>query len=339
MTTQQQIETRALRVVDHIVNSRPSEDDLVECKAEWPTDHQKAARQIAALCNTARGEDAMWIIGLREGDNTVPGAGVAELANWWPQVEKYFGDKVAPDIQNMVVTTTYGTVVALNFKTGRTPYLVSTDGHGGVDFEVPLRSSNRTRTAKRHELMLLLSEQVDAPNVELVSGTITARRHSDNAVNINRMGPKLSLPEDVKVGFHASIFVHSLKPVTITNHRSKVVVHLPGSTHPWTFPFIASSLNPGRESDSGIRKLAAGFYFELPDGCAIRKRETFPRDTSDAFMSIDTIPLEIELHFVGRSRPVLVREDLVRVVPEPISTSPDGEELIGTWTWKDKFGL
>ena len=110
----------------------------MEAKRQWPTDHRRAARQIAGLANAAAGEPIMWIVGLDEGGHRVCDPGEAEPSNWWNQVSSRFSE-VPPDLTLLRVATPHGPVAALWMETGRTPYVVTTDGVGGVDREVPGR--------------------------------------------------------------------------------------------------------------------------------------------------------------------------------------------------------
>lgn len=327
MATQQQIETRALLTVDRVLNSRASEDDFVECKAEWPTDHRKTARQLAALSNAARGEDAMWLIGVDERNAAVTTASVAELANWWPKVEKYFGDKVAPDLQNLIVATPRGDIVALNFGTGRTPYLVSTDGSGGVGFEIPIRSGNGTRTARRHELMLLLSKQIDAPVVEIVVANARAHMSSDEEL---AAGGRDSPNPGIQLNLSGIVFVSTTQPVTITRHRSKINVRIPGTEHTSTME-VRTISGKSNSSSVGFRELAGGFYFNASDRLDFRNGVFLPRGLSDSLRSAASISLEIELHIAGRDQPVRVKQDLVRKSPDPTEVPNKRYEKLGAW--------
>ncbi len=143
------------------------EDQFVECKASFIADHGKAARQIGALANAAHGQDAMWIVGLSEAERSVVPFEQLELANWWAQVKRRFAE-VSPDMQDLTVNTEHGVVTALHFETDRSPYLVTTDGHGGVEREVPWRSGTATRSATRAELLSSVLNRSKVPELELI---------------------------------------------------------------------------------------------------------------------------------------------------------------------------
>jgi hypothetical protein len=164
-----EIEDWTLRVIGQVKSGQPNEDYRVELKSEWP-DTQKAARRIAGHANAAHGEPILWIIGVDENSGVV-GANREELANWHAQVRSQF-DGVAPDLlRNLNVPAGKKTVVALLFDTDRAPYLVKNprynqEGGGQVQFEVPWREGNSTRTASRSDLLTLLSPLQKNPTFE-----------------------------------------------------------------------------------------------------------------------------------------------------------------------------
>jgi hypothetical protein len=162
-----EIESWALRVLENVTSNRPSEDDLVELKSTW-LPANKLARRLAAHANSVRSDFILWIIGVDEKNQTVCGANHEELANWWPQMQAEFADRIAPDMTPLNVTWKGKTVVALLFKTDRAPYVVrnpafSVEKGESVAWEVPWRGSNATRTATRNELITLLSPRIKLP--------------------------------------------------------------------------------------------------------------------------------------------------------------------------------
>ena len=159
---QQRVEARVLDIVDAVAKGGRIEDDRVEAKREWPTDHRRAARQIAGLANAAAGEPIMWIVGLDEGGHRVCDPGDVEPSNWWNQVSSRFSD-VPPDLTLLRVATPHGAVAALWMDTGRTPYVVTTDGRGGVDREVPWRRGTTLRSAHRSEILRSVIREAEAP--------------------------------------------------------------------------------------------------------------------------------------------------------------------------------
>ena len=82
----QEIEFRVLDIIERLEKGQPIEDDMVELKTDWPADHFKAARRIAAHANSARGEPIMWLIGIDE-KNGVGGADFEELSIWYAKIK------------------------------------------------------------------------------------------------------------------------------------------------------------------------------------------------------------------------------------------------------------
>lgn len=158
-----QIESWALRIIEKVEAGQPVEDSRVELKAEWPTDHAKAARRIAGHANAARGEWILWLIGVDEHQG-VKGAEAEEPTAWLGQIGKQF-EGLVPRYFDLNVPTKNGqTVVAIVFETSRAPYVVKNPSFGkqggeGVALEVPWREGTKVRTATRSDLLLLLTEE------------------------------------------------------------------------------------------------------------------------------------------------------------------------------------
>jgi hypothetical protein len=171
-----QVESWVLGIIDRVKAGQPVEDSRVELKSEWIAP-EKAARRIAGHANAARGARILWIIGLDE-DRGVTGAKREELANWYPRVESHF-DGLAPGMISYSVPTGDDTVVALLFETERVPFVVSNpcfgrQGGGAVAREVPWREGTRVRSAKREDLLRLLSPLQVLPDIEVLDGLLAA---------------------------------------------------------------------------------------------------------------------------------------------------------------------
>lgn len=162
------VEHWILSIADRVRAGLRNEDSRVELKREL-TPAGKAARQIAALANAARGEPALWIIGLDEIDGVI-GCTPGDLAAWWPQVTSQF-ESLAPELIDLTVPMGSVTLLGLLFGTERVPYVVknprfgTTDG-GPVEFEVPWREGTATRSARRGDLIRILVPVSRAPHVE-----------------------------------------------------------------------------------------------------------------------------------------------------------------------------
>ena len=160
----QELEYRVINIVNRAVAGQPVEDSFVELKSEWPSNVKRTARQIAGHSNASRGEDIVWIIGVDENNQSLVGAENTELANWWPMVEKSF-QEVAPDLHTCIsIPIQDKTVVALVFRTDRCPYLII----DGDKHEVPYRDGNRTRSARRQDMLRMLVPISKTPSVEVI---------------------------------------------------------------------------------------------------------------------------------------------------------------------------
>lgn len=165
-----QIEAWARNIISQIENGRPYEDSRVELKREWPDDPVKAARQIAAHANAARGASILWLVGIDQRAGVV-GATPRDLANWWPQVVSAF-DSVAPSVRDLVITHENCTVTALHMETDRAPYVVTVPGGQQISHEVPWRDGTRTRSAKRDDLVRLLVPLQVVPMIDVLGATM-----------------------------------------------------------------------------------------------------------------------------------------------------------------------
>lgn len=177
---QQQLEARVLGLVDLVARGQQVEDDRVELKSEWPADSSRTARLIAGHANVSGGEPILWIIGLDEKRGVNASLRRVEVADWWGRVSKYF-DEVAPDLNTLVVPTPHGAVTALQFDTSRTPYLSITDGRGGVQREVPWRTANSIRSARRSELLRAVVAESSVPQLEVVNAAASFERRTQAA--------------------------------------------------------------------------------------------------------------------------------------------------------------
>jgi hypothetical protein len=174
------VEAWAFSVIDRVVAKQPNEDSRVELKSEWPADHYKTARQIAAHANAAHGDLILWLIGV-DPKRGVTGADQTELANWWPKVSGYF-DEFFPHLQmDLNIPSHDKTVVALLFETDRAPFAVRIPEHGSANgpaasLEVPWRDGTRTRSAKRSDLLRVLVPLQKSPSFEVLKGALSVQK-------------------------------------------------------------------------------------------------------------------------------------------------------------------
>lgn len=172
----QEIEFRVLDIIDRLEKGQPIEDDMVELKTEWPADHFKAARRIAAHANSARGEPIMWLIGIDE-KNGVVGADFEELSIWYAKIKSKFDQGMAPNLISLAVPYNGKTVVALVFETERSPFVIRIPATWGpVTNEVPWREANSTRSARRSDLIKILYPIQKQPSIEILDGSIELQK-------------------------------------------------------------------------------------------------------------------------------------------------------------------
>jgi hypothetical protein len=171
----QQLEARVIELVDLVLAGQRIEDDLVECKGQWPDPQQRSsARQLAGLANKAHDDAILWIVGLDEKAHVLTQPGPVEVADWWAAVSSRF-DPPAPDLEHDLVVPVgeRQAVTALRFLTEMSPYVIRVGDEGGpVDREVPIRDGTRTRSARRDELLRLLIPAVAPPSAQLLSARV-----------------------------------------------------------------------------------------------------------------------------------------------------------------------
>ncbi len=172
----QEIEFKVLDIIDRLEKGQPIEDDTVELKAEWPKDHFRAARRIAAHANSARGEPILWLIGIDEKAGVV-GADFEELSIWFAKLRSRFDQLLVPNLISLSVPYDGKTVVALLFETDRAPFVIRIpDSQGIVTHEVPWREANSTRSARRSDLIKLLYPIQKKPRIEIIDGKIELQK-------------------------------------------------------------------------------------------------------------------------------------------------------------------
>lgn len=192
-----QLRAWILEQIEGVENDQLVEDNCVELKATWLTDHHKAARQIAGLINASMGNHVLWIIGLDE-DKGVVGAEREEVSEWWPQVAKRF-DGVPPEPYTIVIPHKKGNLIGLLFKTEGRPFVVKTKDGSSVEREVPWREGNRTLSARQSDFKRLLSTTSETPEIEVLNGVI--RRNIRDPRNID------DPPEELKFRAALELFV------------------------------------------------------------------------------------------------------------------------------------
>jgi len=217
-------------VVDQVTGGGDVEDDRVELKREWPSDHRRAARQIAGQANAARSDSILWIVGLDESAHRVVGATEQELSNWWPKVERCFSE-IAPGLASLRVPTPNGsTVTALYFETDRTPYMITTSGQTAAEREIPWRSGNRTRSATRSEILRSVVAESAVPQLEATAAIL--RLTHESPLEDQPTYGEVGHPEQLRLTGSVDFYVDAGEPVTLPEHRWSCEVSF-GRSGPW----------------------------------------------------------------------------------------------------------
>jgi hypothetical protein len=285
--TPQQIESWALRVIEQVEKRRNAEDTLVELKAEWPSDPNRAARRLGGHANAARGEPILWLIGVDEKAHKVVGAPLSEFANWYAQVEKEF-DGLAPRCTPLNIPHKDGTVVALLVETDRAPYVVRNaacgQAKGGpVSFEVPWRNGTRTDSAKRADLIRLLTPATTLPEVDFLAAGLFATEEEGHA------GHKL-----LKWNLNVYLFItpRGTTPVVIASHRCESLL-IPSEGGGFTLPlrdYLFGSDTPGNVTTTrAVTVITPGL---------VHVRATFVQNTYLLPLTSETVRV------IGKARPV-----------------------------------
>lgn len=285
---QQRVEAFVLDIVDTVVNGGRVEDDRVEAKREWPTDHRRAARQIAGLANAAAGEPILWIVGLDEGGHRVCDPGDAEPSNWWNQVSSRFSD-VSPDLTLLRVATPHGPVAALSMETGRTPYVVTTDGLGGVDREVPWRRGTALRSAHRSEILRSVIREAEAPQFDPITGWMRVAR--SQARPRDQDLDRDATPRGLELTYSLTAYVEALEPVRLPQYRWSLQVST--SRRSWRLPIdqISGPQVHAGSSGSGLPRYEpigsivfipnSGLHINGPDSIKLGGQTLIPDETGE----------------------------------------------------------
>jgi len=90
-------------VVERVLSGHRVEDMRVELKSTYHAP-SRAARQLAAHANTARGQPILWILGLDEKTRSVRRLSSKDMGDWLNQVGSEFDD-LAPTVVNQLAVS------------------------------------------------------------------------------------------------------------------------------------------------------------------------------------------------------------------------------------------
>lgn len=331
MNRKQRLEARVVAVVNRVLAGGRAEDDLVECKSALIAP-EKAARRIAGQANAARGETFIWIVGLDEDSHKLTPLPSEDPADWWAKVEARFSDQISPDAMWLNVPVSDSeSVLALEFETDRAPYVVTTNGAGGVDREVPWRTATSVRTAKRHELLSILAPAVHVPTIELVNPKVVATFHP--AVELGDVAVDASL----RVTLNAQVLFVVSEPCFLPQHLWSLTIQF-GNT---SGPLSESPIWSDNHSESAIASTQILGAFQSKSGLFVNSSDVIwlRSDSSRHFSS----PLHNAIRFApevicklampvgGSDRLATAEVRLASIETEQPMDVSAGYQILGTW--------
>lgn len=328
----QEIEFKVLDIIERLDKGQPIEDDTIELKAEWPRDHFRAARRIAAHANSARGEPILWLIGIDEKKGVV-GADFEELSIWFAKVRSRFDQLLAPNLISLSVPYDGKTVVALLFETERSPFVIRIpDSSGIITHEVPWREANSTRSARRSDLIKLLYPIQKKPSLEVLDGKIELQKA---IAGMNQSGAyqwNLSM----KVYF----VTYSNETVVIPFHRCEILFRRQGYPDEYRFDNIRIT-PPTSYSTRGLKEKTQSLTVNSTDhevlidtaGMAYLTAEYFSNDKPDSRL-LDSIEVKAWLKSHHSDDPVYF-EAIFDLVSQSQGRD-DSDRLLGAWRFVRK---
>lgn len=317
-------EARVIRACEAQKGSE-AEDDFIEFKRDWP-DPLKSARQLAGACNSARGEEVIWIIGDLSGEGHV--RSTLDPADWWPSVKARFNE-LPPDLAlHITVPLPWGgTVAALAFNTSGAPFLVNNSSGGSPEREVPVRDATGTRSARRSELIAMMAPSLATARAIISAGAVTLRESRDGARVFNGSIHALLVPLSPEPMFLPDAWMRAaLSPVsdewlelrtTAADPRANLGVlararqgQPPASPHnPYGINFV-----PGGISLTGPGLVRFHLLGEVGGGQVSVSHE---------------LDLRLQLQVLPSERPIEARSLLS---PQPVATRDEAAaRTLGTW--------
>jgi hypothetical protein len=293
-----EIENWALNVIEQTTAGQPNEDQRIELKADW-IDPYKAARRIAGHANAARGVPILWLMGVDE-KRGVTGAKMIDLASWYQQVESLF-DGIAPDVISVNIPVGKKTVVALLFDTERAPFVLRVENTDRL--EVPWRSGTRVRSARRDELLRLLSPLQKEPIIEVLGAS--AYVHETHTKK--RPEPQL----EWQLTLLLYIVPGDSNRLVLPYHSCNCTLSFPASQMEFKFANLWIE-HAGVQSTLFIT--SSELVVDTPGMFLVRSMETFQ---SFGVTPHTDAHLKSTLRFVGSERPTVVETIIPTVAKKP----------------------
>jgi hypothetical protein len=301
-----QIEARAVQAIEAVLAGGRVEDDLIECKADWPDESK--VRQLAAHANAARGEPIIWLIGVDEKTHQVTRPRDTDPADWWAVMSKRF-DEVSPDLLHTTVHIDEGKAVdALAFTTDQAPYVITTGAeHGRVEREVPIRVATGTRSARRHDLIRMLAPVVAVPQATPIRASVRI------------------LILDAHENYHPSLdatvfFEHSgAVPVLLPAHQMWARVdfdtrHLASDLPPIQMPMSHSGETTDPEP-FGVQQTRDGVVVTGPGSAVVVGSASIKAENLPLLKQVTSLQVRLSFGVAGTDRRVELLATLYRTAP------------------------
>jgi hypothetical protein len=142
-----------------------------------------------------------------------------ELSNWYSKIESCF-DELAPRMIPLNITIDEKIVMALLFETDRSPFVVKNPSGKNPDREVPWRENTATRTAKRSDLIRLLSPLEKIPEIEIININLSASIGGEDSRTGNY------IDDELRINCDLYIYPKSQERVIIPFHKCKVMFEI-----------------------------------------------------------------------------------------------------------------
>jgi hypothetical protein len=310
-----EIENWVLRIIEQVQAHQPNEDFRVELKTEW-IDPIKAARLIAGQANAAHGEPVLWVIGVNQELGLV-GAQHMELASWYEKIKAQF-DGLAPEMTDLNIPVGDRTVVALLFETDRVPFVIKNPIYGkrkgGIEYEIPWRENTATRTARRAQLLKLLSPLQKVPQLEILNGDLICSPLKDGS------------PLNLEWKLHLEIYISTNQPDThifIPYHRCKASFLVKDLFR--TYPFETLILSTAKDSLT-INATRTEIRIEGP---GIAHLHGYARTADQEFNSLaGGVEISATLPIIGADLPITLNIEM------KMKTGPSLDDPRVIWTLK-----
>jgi hypothetical protein len=334
MMSPQQLEAKVLSIVMAIRAGMPIEDDVVECKREWPDPGRW--RQLAGSANCAAGEPILWIIGIDERTGATVPLGDTDPAPWWAQLSKGF-DEGAPElIRHIVVHVGSGeAVVALMFSTDRPPYVVRCQGGGSPEREVPFRDGTRTRSVYRHELLRMLVPNAATPPTTLLEANLAA--------DFNQARQLQQRPTDAEVEVPASLGI-SGNVVAFNEPSMGDYAFLPEhGMRCWLRPDdsvetieceveLYMQFKHQEAKPLGITNRGDGILAQGPGRFGVSINARLDPEAKESVRAVHEWSLTIEFDVAGRQRPIRLIAQLHQAPTQSSEAALAWQVKVGSWS-------